>query len=333
MTTIQLSSGDGYTNDIRPDAVTATVNGMAYRWSRAEKGWKSVSTFLPRSYAPIIAQWNARDLLESPPPPGFHEIFTQNAFGDPSPSSGTNAFYATLGRLVRRPFPYNLKGYYEVLSRYSTAFNPVLEDPTLMVNNESDTVYLMRLYIVSPVCVVLAKSTQYSVSTKSKETVSDGGTTCRVDLSFTVHFSPSASKTFAVMEFKRPGSIKEEEWVSVLDAPVTMGSMGQGADVICRQLHKYAAMRETPYVGVCDGIALVMLQLGGTKQSWKASAPYQAPKNEAAFWWVMDIHEMKRYLFLWLHCALQECIDSWHAQTIGNTVMYVPPLASAATTF
>jgi hypothetical protein len=232
---------------------------------------------------------------------------------------------------VYRPLPYNLDGYYELVSRYAKAFNPVLEDPTLTVNNEADTVYLMRSYIVSPVCVVLGKSTQYSVSTKSEETVSDGTTTCRVDLSFTVHFSPSASKTFAVMEFKRPGSIKEEEWISVLNAP-TMGSMGAGADVICRQLHKYAAIRETPYVGVCDGISLVLLQLAGTKQSWKGSAPYQAPPNTAAFWWIRDLNEMKRNLFLWLFGALQECMNSWHNDTLGGTVVYITPGVSATTT-
>lgn len=263
------------------------------------------------------------DLLESPPPPRFYGVFTHNAFGDPYPSSGTNSLYATIGRLVPRPLPPNMNGYYELATRYARAFNPVLVDPTLTVNSESDTVFLMLMYIVSPVCAVLGTSTQYVVSTKSEETVSDGETLCRVDLSFAVLLSEDVMKTFAVLEFNRPGSIKAQEWSPVLNA-TTMGSMGEGADVICRQLHKYAAIRDTPYVGVCDGLLLVLLQLGGTKGTWKGNGPYQAHPNEAAVWWINELNEMKRNLFLWLYGALQECIDSWHQATLGDSVVYVP---------
>jgi hypothetical protein len=129
--------------------------------------------------------------------------------------------------------------------------------------------------------LTISSLVQYSVGTRWEETVSDGTTACRVDLSFAMHFFASASKTFAVIEFKRPGSIKEEEWISVLNASM-MGSMGEGADVLCRQLHKYAVIRETRYTGVCDGFSLMLLQLGRTKQSWKGSGPYKAPLNTAA---------------------------------------------------
>jgi len=101
--------------------------------------------------------------------------------------------------------------------------------------------------------------------------------------------------------------------------------MGPGADVICRQLHKYAAIRETPHVGVCDGISLVMLQLAGTKESWKGSQPYQALPTEAAFWWIHEINEMKRNMFMWLYGALQQCMTNWHHDTLGDSVVYVPP--------
>ena len=177
------------------------------------------------------------------------------------------------------------------------------------------------MYIVTPVCVVLGTSTQYIVSTTSEETVSDGRTTCRVDLSFAVQLSEAVRKTFAVLEFKRPGSIKPEEWSPVLNAT---GSMGGGADIICRQLHKYAAIRETPYVGVCDGLNLVLLQLSGTNETWKSDRPYGAHPNEAMFWWINDLNEMKRNLFLWLYGALQECINTWHQATIGDHVRHVP---------
>jgi len=69
-------------------------------------------------------------------------------------------------------------GYYELTNRYARAFNPVLVDPTLTVNNEADTVFLMCMYIVTPVCAVLGTSTQYPVSTTSEATVSDGRTMC-----------------------------------------------------------------------------------------------------------------------------------------------------------
>ena len=269
----------------------------------------------------IVTQWGSRDLLESPPPPQFYNIFTNNAFGDPSPSSGTNSLYATLRRLVPRPLPANLNGYYELANRYARAFNPVLIDPTLTVNNEADTVFLMRMYIVTPVCAVLGTSTQYAVITTSEETVSDGRTICRVDLSFAVRLSDAITKTFAVLEFKRPGSIKLEEWTPIISGT---GAIYGGADIICRQLHKYAAIRETPFVGVCDGLSLVLLQIGGTKETWKSDRPYSAQPNEAMYWWINDLNEMKRNLFLWLHGALEECITAWHQATIGDLVHYVP---------
>ena len=178
----------------------------------------------------------------------------------------------------------------------------------------------MRVYIVSSVCAVLGRSTQYPVITTSEETVSDGRTLCRVDLSFSVVLSEAVTKTFAVLEFKRPGSIKSEEWSPVVN---TTGSVLQGADTICRQLHKYAAIRDTPYVGVCDGLSLVLLQLGGIKENWKSVLPYQARPNEAMFWWINDLDEMKCNLFLWLFAALQECIDAWHKATVGDSVRYV----------
>ena len=100
--------------------------------------------------------------------------------------------------------------------------------------------------------------------------------------------------------------------------------MGGGADIICRQLHKYAAIREMPYVGVCDGLSLVLLQLGGMKEAWQGDRPYSARRNGAMFWWINDLNEMKRNLFPWLYGALQECINAWHQTSIGDFVCYVP---------
>ena len=158
---------DGYTDANRPDTTTCTVHGRILRWSDSQKLWYPLSLFLPRGFpANTVAQWNSRDLLESPLA-SISGIFKSNAFGDPSPSSGTNSLYATIGPLVPRPMPENLAGYYELATRFARAYNPVLVDPTIIINNESDTVFLMRVYIVSSVCAVLGRSTQYPVITTS----------------------------------------------------------------------------------------------------------------------------------------------------------------------
>ena len=110
---------DGYTDANRPDTTTCTVHGRILRWSDSQKLWYPLSLFLPRGFpANTVAQWNSRDLLESPLA-SISGIFKSNAFGDPSPSSGTNSLYATIGPLVPRPMPENLAGYYELATRFA----------------------------------------------------------------------------------------------------------------------------------------------------------------------------------------------------------------------
>jgi hypothetical protein len=110
---------------------------------------------------------------------------------------------------------------------------------------------------------------------------------------------------FAVLEFKRPGSIKGFEWV-----PATNGSgeiEGSGAK-ICRQLKKYAYSLALRYVSVCDFNLLILLRLGGNPGDWYNATPLLAGSTSAEIRWIAEAPEMKRNLYVFLKEALDECL-------------------------
>ena len=60
--------------------------------------------------------------------------------------------------------------------------------------------------------------------------------------------SAGGTRTFAVLEFKRPGCIQDSEW--------TVSQIGQNvsgsAKMICQQLSKYAYNHDISKVALCD---------------------------------------------------------------------------------
>ena len=165
----------------------------------------------------------------------------------------------------------------------------------------------MRHYIIGPVNTVFcdrfpslnaaSKSENSSIVSANIRSVMRN-VISRVDLCW--QFSAS-DRTFAVLEFKRPGSIQSDQWSMALnDQPVL-----RSARSICQQLCKYAHANDVRMVGVCDLNTLVLLKLHGDCQSWVGTMN-DATSTGASYRWIVDKSEMKRHLFLFLVEAASE---------------------------
>ena len=288
---------DGYIDENRPEAhpllLATNMGPRLFHWSQVARKWYSASLFLPSPTLPQpIGMWSARMLLESAPP----RIESINLSGEAYPSSARNSVFATIGRLTALPNPERLLDYYSYQNQHAFVHFPIQMDPTLSMTSESDTIWGTRLYIVFPVCRAIYYSSSTRIMTRTEESRSDGGILSRLDMSFMAeargHWIP-----YAILEFKRPGAIKPQEWEPAIlnQGHVDQGFVGPGAENICRQLHKYAHSCRTPFVGVCDGITALMLRLDGNRDS--RMKPQGAIANSASFRWVVR-EKMKRDLYI-----------------------------------
>ena len=121
----------------------------------------------------------------------------------------------------------------------------------------------------------------------------------RVDRCWSLTYS-SQRYTFAILEFKAPRTIVQNQWIN------TLGEAVGDARKICRQLKKYCYAYNTRYGAVCDGFILLELYLQDQMDTWVASQIDTAPLTRARFRWIDDRSEMKREWFVFLRMALRE---------------------------
>jgi len=151
---------------------------------------------------------------------------------------------------------------------------------------------------------VLCNSTAYNIRCASEDSHSvkvqvDGDVVehlSRIDISWSVQIQ-NIWYRFAILEFKRPGAIHGSHWAPALTGEPVVRS----AQKICQQLTKYAYSFGGPFVGVCDWVHLVLLQLEGDRNRWCNAAE----GISARFRWVSDRNEFKRNLYVFLKEALK----------------------------
>jgi hypothetical protein len=298
---------DGFDDNNRPQqhyaSFPSTTGTIRRYWSQTDRTWYPLHRFLPRP--PPIAyagQWTAQQSLESDPPP----FITPNIHHITHQSSTHNLRFSTIGRLTNWLNPEGLAGYYTIghMSR-DLDYHPTSIDPTIAMNNEAETIYLLRVYMLTPVVSALHYSRSGGIQTFTEETAVVNGITSRVDLSIATKIGQDWRR-IAIIECKRPGAIIPAEWNPVIDQD---GVLGEGADRICRQLHKYAYNYDVPYVAVWDGLVLVLvlLFLGGTRDTWCSNLPRGTTPNGAAYRWIANRFIMKKNLWVWLKEAYDAC--------------------------
>jgi hypothetical protein len=262
--------------------------------------------FPPRESVDVRAQVTAKQLLDYTvriPIPPYHDV-------RPGASSQANRNYAYIGSLVEWNYPPDLGGYLSFGP--VQVFNPPDPDRTLNVNAESDISFALRYYIGTPVGNVLSYTyPTYEITSNAEmpgwgDIVIDGQlkhVLARVDLSWQLVYS-GFRYVFAILEFKRPGSIKWDEW-----APATRNlPVGPSARIICQQLVKYAHTHSINKVAVCDGITLVLLHLHGVPSNWYGAT--DSTVIGASYRRITDQTEMKRHLYVFMWEAMSAKLSS-----------------------
>ena len=232
----------------------------------------------------------------------------------PRPSSAANLFYSNIGKITSLPLPADLCGYHNLSTE--RRYHPNQVDPTLEPSIEADAIRACHHHIVSPVNMVLfdhsytiATTGQYCrIRTKSEDTHSVSvwtgsehvGHVSRVDLGWEVLIGTSWFK-FAFLEFKRPGTLKEEDWAA---ATLGTGPVTGAGEKICRQMVKYGYSWGVRFICICDWQSLILLNLQGNIAEW-FDAEQNPPRIEAKGFRISDRNRMKRALFVFLKLALQ----------------------------
>jgi len=226
-----------------------------------------------------------------------------------SPSSESNRHYAHLNHIELWQLP-------EDLSKYSglameARYSPPNEDRSLVASVESDAIVAMRHYIIGPVNTVFHdRFPSFRIECKSENSSTvianirgvDRKVISRVDLCWQLTVS-NVSYTFAVLEFKRPGSIQAHQWSVALNNQAIFGS----ARSICQQLCKYAHANNVHKVGVCDLNTMVLLNLHGNPANW-LGVHDDGTFVRASYRWIVEKNEMKRHLFVFLVEAALELL-------------------------
>jgi hypothetical protein len=230
---------------------------------------------------------------------------TTSPLGVAFPSSQANEHYGLIGPLVDWPLPSDLCGYKDLPNH--AIYYPNNYDPTVVIITEADDILTAMHTMFNDVNIELASNASgYQIRCSSEESHSvpvepDTGRTyhlSRVDKSWSYNDGQKFIR-FTVLEFKRPGAIKQVDWFSTTDSTVT----GTGAN-ICRQLKKYAYSFSLHHVGVCDLDTLMLLHLGGDRNDWLSSMTGTAPTTGARYRCITQRDQMKRHLYVFLKEAL-----------------------------
>ena len=269
---------------------------------------------LPAPWPPLTpvaaptASLTAKQLLEMPLPVIARDGRTR-AMG----TTQTHNAYPSLRKIYLLQRPDDLTGYSRLPS--AKEFHYMDHDPTLYLDVEADAIWACKQYVVSPVNTILQTGVHFPIRTASENTKSVQILAnpaaddiehhlSRLDLVWDVHINGSWN-TFAVLEFKRPGALKNQEW--------SLALLGQGpvigtGEKICRQVVKYAYNRDTPFVAAYDWETLILLRLRGLRSSWRGAQAYAAG-IEADGSWLTRKGDFKRGLFVWLRMALESTLQ------------------------
>ena len=261
-----------------------------------------------RDVGMAYGQLSAKQLLDYPLP---YIAVIGLEDGVVSPSSRINRHFAYINHLDEWPLPEDLSLYSNLPT--DAAYYPPNEDGSLAANVESDAIAAMRHYIIGPVNVVLRnRFTSYNILCKSENSsVVEAQihhvrrkVISRVDLCWQLTLA-NVTRTFAVLEFKRPGSIQGDQWSVALNGQAVSGS----ARSICQQLCKYGNAIGLRKVAACDLNTMVLLNLKGRSADWVGAVENQTTVN-ASCRWIVDKNEMKRHLFVFLISAASELLET-----------------------
>lgn len=238
--------------------------------------------------------FSAKFVLEVPP-----ETSSLQYSGVVYNSSVANNFYGPVGPLALWKLPQGLIGYDNLQGLY----HYVPPNPLAAGITEGDTVLAAMNAIFQPVDMVLQQNchgqilASFSESTSHINTEMGRKQICRIDRSWAFQ-KEQTWVTFAIVEFKRRGAIRADDWSS---DHLTVGGRG---GKICRQLKNYATLCRTRFVGCCDGEKMVLMYLGGDSNDWYREIVNTAPATPAHARWIQNSGEMKRHLFVFLREAL-----------------------------
>ena len=247
-----------------------------------------------------------------------------NISGTGRVSSAANMYYANIGPILQFALPHDLSGYERLplILRYY----PVQEDPTLASSNEADAIKAIYNLVFLPVNRVLYDTT-YTLSNGYRcpiRTVSEDTHTVRVvldpndpgdstvnhvsrvDYSWEVLLDGSWQK-FMLMELKRPGVLNINEW---RDAFAGHGAVRGYGKKCCRQTIKYAYGFDVPFIEICDGLSMVILELDPAgKAGWRSISGVVNSICARGSW--VRYENLRRSLYIFmkyaLKCYLQKC--------------------------
>jgi len=238
--------------------------------------------------------FSAKFVLEVPP-----ETTSLQYSGVVYNSSEANNLYGPVRPLELWKLPQGLTGYDNLLGLY----HYVPPNPLAAGITEGDTVLAAMNAIFQTVDMVLQQNCHSQILASFSESTSRINTRmgreqiCRVDHSWAFQKGQTWI-TFAIVEFKRRGAIRADDWSA---QHLTVGGRG---GKICRQLKKCATLCRTRFVGCCDGEKMVLMCLGGDSNDWYRDTANTAPTTPAHARWIQNSGEMKRHLFVFLREAL-----------------------------
>ncbi|KAK9235112.1 hypothetical protein V1525DRAFT_284897 [Lipomyces kononenkoae] len=182
----------------------------------------------------------------------------------------------------------------------SVAFFGIHPDTTYDLTLEADVIRAAHVYLVHPVNVILKKVYPES-NIRCMSEMSERRAYSRLDIHWRYN-----DVAFAILEFKRPYSIRYLEWERAMTGT---GRVLRDGGRIARQLKKYGYYFSTPYVGVFDWLTLVALKLEGPMAEWKVDEGAIPPATPATYAWVEQDGAMRMALL----CFLMEALH-WRCQ-------------------
>ena len=244
-----------------------------------------------------------------------------SVYGTGRASSAANMYYPNVGVIEEFTLPDDLSGYEQLPTTFR--YHSAQEDPTLAPSIEADVIKAIYNIVFAPVNRVLYDTTytlidgyQCPIRSVSEDTHTvkvvlnpnnpDHSTVShvsRVDYSWQV-FLDGYWQKFMLMELKRPGVLIGHDWQDAFAARRAVKGYGEKC---CRQTVKYAYGFDVPFIGICDGRSLVLLELDlAGKAEW--FNPSGAPRPiRTRGTWVMS-EDMRRYLYIFMKYALKCCL-------------------------
>ena len=108
-----------------------------------------------------------------------------------------------------------------------------------------------------------------------------------------------------LMELKRPGVLAPQEWENAFSGKG--GVMGYG-EKCCRQTVKYAYGFDVCFIGVCDGLSMVILELDPNgKAEWYNPAGANRLLRARGLW--VSYENLRRYLYIFMKYALRSYLE------------------------